>query len=129
MNDIKDIRKDPDKYRKGMEDRGKDPAEIDALLEADAEARVSKTLLQNRQSQANLVTDFFALDKQTLKPEVKERKIAELEKKRELLKAEEFSTLEQYIALLDKKIEAADAEVADCDRRLIEILAPIADNF
>jgi len=120
MNDIKDIRQNPDKYRKGLRDRGQDPTEIDRLLDADIEARMAKTHLQNLEGQGNVLTDIYALDMREMPPEVKERKKAELEKRLATLRAERYTLIAQEIAWYDKKIPAAEAKVADCGRRLAE---------
>jgi len=125
LNDIKDIRQNPDKYRKGLGDRGMDPSEIGRLLDADQDARLARTQLQNLQSQANVYTDICALDKtDRMPPEAKELRRGELTQKLMALREERLKLLAEEIERLDAKIAAADAEVAECDRReavLVEV--------
>ena len=139
MNDIKDIRENPDKYRKGLIDRGQDPAEIDELLRVDKGARLSKTLVQNLQSQANIDTSLWELyavtRKKPLSEEQKEQQAAVLRKRLETLQAEaapmkiELNAWEQdnvarKIKWLDEKIAKNEAEIAELERKEQEILAP-----
>ena len=138
MNDIKDIRENPDKYRKGLIDRGQDPAEIDELLRVDKGARLSKTLVQNLQSQANIDTSLWELyavtRKKPLSEEQKEQQAAVLRKRLETLQAEaapmkiELNAWEQdnvarKIKWLDEKIAKNEAEIAELERKEQEILA------
>lgn len=130
MNDLKDIRKDPEKYRQMMTNRGKDPAEIDELLELDEEARLAKTIAQNSQSQANIHTDIFALSKNSKMPaELKAHKVKEYELKLEVLKQEMIILLEKDIELCDKRIAAAEATIKECDAKIETLLAPIATEL
>jgi seryl-tRNA synthetase len=141
MNDIKDIRENPDKYRKGLSDRGQDPTQIDELIRVDKGARIAKTLVQNRQSQANIDTQLWELyavtRKKPLTEEQKEQQAAALKKKLETLQ-EEARTLElqlnewqqddlqREIEYLDRKIAVEEAKIAECDRKQTELLAPFA---
>jgi seryl-tRNA synthetase len=119
MNDIKDIRENPDKYRKGLSDRGQDPTEIDRLLEADTEARMAKTRLQNLQSQSNVISEMFALDKNQKTPVMaREAKKQTLMTKLVFLREEQLTLLQQEIDYLDKKIPEKEAQAAELDQRL-----------
>jgi len=142
MNDIKDIRENPDKYRKGLRDRGKDPTEIDELLRVDKGARIAKTWWQNLRSRENIDTELWMLynvprKKKPLTEAEKELQAAELYKRLEALKAEEPSLRLQLnewqqedsaieLALLTKEIGAADAKVEELTRQEHEMLGPYA---
>jgi seryl-tRNA synthetase len=121
VNDIRDIRENPEKWRQAMRDRGKDPAEIDRLLEADEDARLVKTIQQNLRSQANIRTDLFALNKnEKMPPEVKLAKVAALNKKLDMLREEEYVLAEKQIKFIDKALARRNKKIAECDRKLVE---------
>jgi seryl-tRNA synthetase len=151
MNDIKDIRENPEKYRQALRDRtsgavlARDPqaaeknaAEIDELLRVDKGARLAKTLVQNLQSQANIDTAFVELyiaRKKPIPEEVKEAKATKLRADLKRLQEEELplrvalneweqNDLMMQIARYDTEIAKQEAIVAECDRKEAEILAP-----
>jgi len=142
MNDIKDIRENPDKYRQMMINRGKDPVEIDDLLRADRGTRIAKTLVQNMHSQENIDTDLFVLynvprKKNPLTEAEKEVHAGMLRERLAALKAEELPLRQQLnawqqedltieIARLDIQIAKKEAFIAECERKEAEILAPLA---
>lgn len=59
MHDIKDVRKNPEKYRESQRARGLAPEVIDELLLLDAESRAYKTIEQELQSKLNKLTDQY----------------------------------------------------------------------
>lgn len=141
MNDIKDIRQNPEKYRTAMRNRGKDPAEIDELLRVDEGVRLAKSVVQNGQAQSNIDTELWQLynipRKNPLSEEQKEKIAAPLRKKLEALQAEvlpikqrltewQIRDLELEIEHCDREIAKAEAKIADCDRKEIELLQPHA---
>jgi seryl-tRNA synthetase len=141
MNDIKDIRENPEKYRKGLSDRGQDPTQIDELLRVDKGARIAKTLVQNKQSQANIDTQLWELyavtRKKPLTEEQKEQQAAALRKKLETLQEEELSLriainewqqddTQREIDYLNTKIAREEAKIAALEQKEMEILAPFA---
>jgi hypothetical protein len=124
-----------------MADRGKDPAEIDELLRVDEGARLAKTLVQNRQQQANIDTQLWELyavtRKKPLTEEQKEQQAAPLRKRLVALQEEELPLrvkLNEWqqadclleIERLDREIAAKEAVVAECDRKQLELLEPLA---
>lgn len=139
MNDIKDIRENPEKYRKGLTDRGQDPTQIDEILRIDKGARLAKTLVQNMHSQQNIDTELFMLynvpRKKPLSEEHKEKIAADLRKKLEALQDEALplrialnewqqDDVAREIAYCDAEIAKHEAKVAELDQKEAEILAP-----
>jgi seryl-tRNA synthetase len=139
MSDIKDIRENPDKYRKGLSDRGQDPTQIDELLRVDKGARIAKTLVQNKQSQANTDTQLWELyavtRKKPLTEEQKEQQAAALRKKLETLQEEartlqlqlnewQQDDLQREIEQLDREIIREESKIAALDQKETELLAP-----
>jgi seryl-tRNA synthetase len=59
MHDIKDIRKNPEKYRDAQRKRGQDPSVIDEVLGLDEQIRAIKTVEQNMQSKLNKLTEQY----------------------------------------------------------------------
>ena len=64
VNDLKDIRRDPEKYRESQRKRGLDPSIIDELLLVDGELRALKTVKQECQSKLNKLSEGYGKAKQ-----------------------------------------------------------------
>jgi seryl-tRNA synthetase len=151
VNDIKDIRENPEKYRQGLRDRtnaaqlAKDPqaaeknaAEIDELLRIDKGARLAKTLVQNLQAQSNIDTslvELYVSRKKPLPEDVKEAKAAKYREELKRLQDEALplrialnewqqDDIARQIAWCDAGIARHEAKVAELEQKEAEILAP-----
>jgi len=63
VHDLKDIRKNPEKYRESQRKRGQDPKVIDDLLLIDAEHRAYITIDQELQGKLNKLTAEYGKGK------------------------------------------------------------------
>jgi hypothetical protein len=59
LHDIKDIRRDPEKYRESQRKRGLESGVIDELLLVDGELRALKTVKQECQSRLNKLSEEY----------------------------------------------------------------------
>ena len=123
MIDLKDLRDNPDKYRKGASDKHS-PADIDALLSLDEQVRAAQTDLQNLVASRNAIAKQIGPlmgrmkkasddEKQTLTQQVDE-----LKQQAEQGKAEEAALSDKARELENKRLERwlqvpqpADADV------------------
>jgi seryl-tRNA synthetase len=101
MNDIRDIRRDPERFRESQRRRGQDPSLIDDLLLADAELRALRAVEQELRSALNRLTDRFGRAKREGASET------------ELWGVQ----LEMSMAELDAAIRSSDIRVEFMDRR------------
>ena len=62
MHDIKAIRKEPDRFKIGLMNRGDDPAKIDRVLELDAKVRKMKGELDELRRQKKILTKQFYIE-------------------------------------------------------------------
>lgn len=97
MLDIKLIRDDPDRVRRGMEAKGEDPARVDALLALDARRRELLQKSETLKSRKNTVSD-----------EVARRKAAR-EDAQELI--EQMRSVAGQIKVLEEELRSVDQEL------------------
>ena len=111
MNDIKDIRKDPEKYRQSQRNRGQDPGLIDELLIEDEYVRARKTAADQAQSKRNKLTAEYG----RLVGLQKKGETTYFDKEYDLTRGIEWGLAileyEQYLVDLDEHIAKTDARV------------------
>ena len=110
MLDIRQIRKNPDEYKKRLGTRGVEPEKIDALLEKDKERRDLLVEAENLKKQRNDVSAEIAKAKRN-----KEDATAQIEKMREV---------GTRIKALDEDLDRVEAEEQDIASRLPNLPNP-----
>lgn len=114
MHDIKDIRQNPDKYKQGLQARGKDPSTIDTLLEMDKQVRATKTEVQTAQAEVNRYTSLIQAQKQAEKMEQKvidyDLEIARLKDKVVAFDQQALEILQVSIPILEEICKEVVAE-------------------